>query len=323
MSSSDYTAMQKLRNLYTVNYNTIPSCVTGCHDHASNISYYGVPAQIGHHHTSYPVINTGHPPITTNPHIHQVSHTHDPHGTHTHTGQHSHGPVAATAFAADTSCNLYYTTTMRKYYLTPVRGGGATMTVCAGLLFVEGNPVYVSNYDISNNYFKGIISSYNKVTGEISLKNIANIKGSFNGEYTYSLSIIFENPEVFELKDQINYLYKYLFNVNLVTNTNYTVPSLELADIDKNIFNIYKYLFDLDLRASDVTYAVTDEYLSSSINNIYVYLFDVNLATQTITLVSDDIITTKTDTLLNKVNGLYYYLFDVDLATNATFDPNS
>lgn len=322
MSSSDYTAMQKLRNLYTVNYNTIPSCNTGCHDHASNINYYGVPSQIGHHHTSYPVINTSHPPITSNPHIHQVSHAHG--GVeHTHTGVHSHGPVATTAYAADTSCNLYYTTTMRKYYLTPVEGGGITTNVCAGLLFVKGNPIYVSNYDISNNYFKGIISSYNKVTGEISLTNITNIKGSFAGEYTYALSIIFENPEVFELKEQINYLYKYLFNVNLVTNTSYTVPSLELADIDKHIFNIYKYLFDLDLRASDVTYAVTDEYLSGSIGNIYVYLFDVNLATQTITLVSDDIITTKTDTLLNKVNGLYYYLFDVDLATKPTFDPNS
>ena len=118
-------------------------------------------------------------------------------------------------------------------------------------------------------------------------------------------------------------MYKYLFNVNLVTNKSYTVPSLELADIDKNVYNIYKYLFDLDLRRTDVTYAVTDEYLSSSINSIYVYLFDVNLATQTITLVSDDIITTKTDTLLNKVNGLYYYLFDVDLATTPTFDPNT
>ena len=48
----------------------------------------------------------------------------DPHGTHTHTvGEHSHGVTVAaiSAFAADTSCNLYYTTTMRKYYLTPVR----------------------------------------------------------------------------------------------------------------------------------------------------------------------------------------------------------
>lgn len=316
MSSSDYTAMQKLRNLYTVNYNTIPSCHTGCHDHASNISYYGVPGQIGHTH--YPVINTGQAPVIANPHIHSA---------HTHPAtDHIHGPTATTAIstvAPDSSCNLYFTTTMRKYYLTPVEGGGITTNVCAGLLFSVGNPIYVSNYDISGNYFKGIISSYNKVTGEISLREINNIKGNFAGEYTYALSIIFENPEVFELKDQVNYLYKYLFNVNLVTNTSYTVPSLELADIDKNIYNIYKYLFDLDLRRTDVTYAVTDEYLSSSINSIYVYLFDVNLATQTITLVSDDIITTKTDTLLNKVNGLYYYLFDVDLATTPTFDPNT
>ena len=29
MSASDYTAMQKLRNLYTVNYNTIPGCAGG------------------------------------------------------------------------------------------------------------------------------------------------------------------------------------------------------------------------------------------------------------------------------------------------------
>jgi hypothetical protein len=319
MSSSDYTAMQKLRNLYTVNYNTIPSCHTGCHDHASNISYYGVPGQIGHHHTSYPVINTGHPPITSNPHIHQVSHTHG--GVeHTHTGVHSHVPASTTAYAADTSCNLYYTTTMRKYYLTPVEGGGITTNVCAGLLFVKGNPIYVSNYDISNNYFKGIISSYNKVTGEISLTNITNIKGTFAGEYTYALSIIFENPEVFELKDQINYLYKYLFNVNLVTNTTYTVPSLELADADKNIFNLYKYLFDLDLRVSDTTYAVTDTYLSTSINNLYTYLFDVNLTTTSITLVTGS---TTTDTLTNKINGLVLYLFEVDLATNTTFDPNS
>ena len=26
MSSSDYTAMQKLRTVYTVNYNTVPAC---------------------------------------------------------------------------------------------------------------------------------------------------------------------------------------------------------------------------------------------------------------------------------------------------------
>jgi len=319
MSSSDYTAMQKLRNLYTVNYNTIPSCNTGCHDHASNINYYGVPSQIGHHHTSYPVINTGHPPITSNPHIHQVTHAHG-HGVHTHVGEHSHAAVATTAYAADTSCNLYYTTTMRKYYLTPVEGGGITTNVCAGLLFVKGNPIYVSNYDISNNYFKGIVSSYNKVTGEISLTNITNIKGTFAGEYTYALSIIFENPEVFELKDQINYLYKYLFNVNLVTNTSYTVPSLELADIDKHIFNLYAYLFAVNLRTSDSTYAVTDAYLTTAINSLYSYFFEVDLTSTTITLVTGF---TNTSSLTNKVNGLVLYLFEVDLATTPTFDPNS
>jgi hypothetical protein len=98
------------------------------------------------------------------------------------------------------------------------------------------------------------------------------------------------------------------------------IPSLDLVDIDKHIFNLYGYLFAIDLRTSDSTYAVTETYLTTAINNLYSYLFEVDLTSTTITLVTGF---TDTSSLTNKVNGLVLYLFEVDLATTPTFDPNS
>ncbi len=317
MSASDYTAMQKLRNLYTVNYNTIPGCAGGCHDPASQISYYGVPGQISHTHPNYPMVPTNHHqqfPIQGT-HQHQAVHTHNPYGTHGHVVEHSHQP------STDASCNLYYTTTARKYYVNPVEGGGTTVNVCSGLLFVKGNPVYVSNYDLSGNYFKAVISEYNKDTGEITLKNITNIRGQFNGEYTYTISIIFENPELFELQEQMAYLYKYVFNINLVTDTSYVTPPLELVDIEKGAVNLYLYFFGINVRNDDSNYAQTSEYLTTLIDNLYLYFFEVDLTkTTTFTLVEGK---TNTSTLLNKVYGLYEYFFEINLATTPSFNPNS
>ena len=247
-------------------------------------------------------------------HLHEAVHSHNPYGTHGHGVEHSHAQVAA-----DTSCNYYYTTTARKYYISPIEGGGTTVNVCGGLLFMPGNPVYVSNFDLSGSYFKAIVSEYDKTKGEISLKNITNIRGQFTGEYIYTISIIFDNPEVFELQEQMRYLFKYVFNINLLTDLSYVTPSLDLVDVERGIYMLYIYFFDINIRVGDPNYKQDPAYFESLANNLYLYLFEVDITSTNITITTD----AKTDTLTNKVFGLFLYLFDIDLATTTNFNPNS
>ena len=311
--------MQKLRNLYTINYNAVPAnhpMTPVCYDPHAHVNYYGVPSHMGHNHTATAPLLQGHAHggHTSNPHVHNnQDHTHlIDHGTHGHVVEHSH--------TNDLSFGVHYTsTTARKYTLTPSYNGALNFTISPTLLFREGNAVYVSNFDLSNNYFQGIVTSYNKITGEMSINQIQNITGTFTSESTYLINIIFQNPEVFKLEEKMNFLYKYLFNVNLTETINYQVPSLDIVDNEKFLYKIYLYLFNLNIRTQDA-YEVSETYFTTLINNLYLYLFLVNLTTDTTFNPNGNSVSLST--LTSKISQLYLYFFGIDLATNTTFNPN-
>ena len=122
-------------------------------------------------------------------------------------------------------------------------------------------------------------------------------------------------------KNRLAYLYKTVVNINLVTDTSYVTPPLELVDIEKGAVNLYLYFFGINVRNEDSNYAQTSEYLTTLIDNLYLYFFEVDLTkTTTFTLVEGK---TNTSTLLDKVYGLYEYFFEINLATTPSFNPNS
>ena len=117
----------------------------------------------------------------------------------------------------------------------------------------------------------------------------------------------------------MRYLFKYVFNINLLTDLSYVTPSLDLVDVERGIYMLYIYLFDINIRVGDPNYKQDPAYFESLANNLYLYLFEVDITSTNITITTD----AKTDTLTNKVFGLFLYLFDIDLATTTNFNPNS
>ena len=305
MSSSDYTAMQKLRTLYTVNYNTVPAC-----SNQQLVPIYTDPHTLTNY---YSAVQPCHPCAGVVPsHTHgALTHSHNGYGAHVHETSHTHDAV-------DLSFGQYLSKTVRKYHLSPVENGAVTFTVGKNELFKKDNAVFINNVDLSNNYFKGTVTDYDKKTGEISIGKISNIVGTFSTSSNFQVSIIFENPDLFKLEERMNNLYDYVLNVNLASNPSYKITANSLDDLEQFLYNVYYYLYEINIREFS-KYTLTDTYLSVVVNDLYKKLFDIDLNVSLLNISGRNV---PLNTLQNKIYELYYYLFEIDLATNASFNPN-
>ena len=307
MSSSDYTAMQKLRALYTVNYNTLPSCAQNTYTHQHVAPIHVDPHTLTNYYAPHGNFDY------SGRYSHPVVHSHDPHGSHLHYSQPTH--------VFDLSSGSHVSKTIRKYEISPVADRSVNFSIGKNNIFNVDNFVFVSNVDASNNYFKGTVSSYDKFSGEISISKISNISGTFTTASFYQVSVIFENPDLFKLEERINNLYDYLFNVNLESTPAYSLSVSNLSDNEQFIYNLYIYLFNTNIR-DYTTYTLSDTYLSGLVNDLYSNFFDLDL-----TLVhhqdnNPNGNNVPLNTLQNKTYQIYLYFFEIDLATNSNFNPN-
>lgn len=308
MSSSDYTAMQKLRALYTVNYNTLPSCAQNTYSHQHVAPIHVDPHTLTNYYAPHGNFDYA------GRYNHQIVHAHDPYGSHLHYGQHAH--------VMDLSSGSHISKTIRKYEISPLADRSVNFIIGKNNLFNTDNFVYVANADLSNNYFKGTVTSYDKFSGEISIGKISNIVGTFTTANFYKVSIIFENPDLFKLEERINNLYDHIFNVNLVNTPSYSLSATNLSDNEQFIHNLYIYLFNTNIR-DYTTYTLSDTYLSGIINEIYANFFDLDLTQITSQYNNPNGNNVILNTLQNKTYQIYLYFFEIDLATNSNFNPNS
>jgi len=73
--------------------------------------------------------------------------------------------------------------------LAPTPGGSVSFTINTGLAYIPGNTVIVVEQFNLNNMFEGIVTSYNSLTGAITISNITNIQGSFGGFVIYYVNL--------------------------------------------------------------------------------------------------------------------------------------
>lgn len=302
MSSSDYISLRRLKNMHQLSCNAIPDCHNRHngelmlhnpslnHNLQNNVNYCVVPAKC---------VNNNGRIISTDL---------------------VYCPDEKTC---DDNCNTnqkYITRTIKAYKVAPIKSGTVGFLVEKGLPFSPGQSISCSIMENEDNFFNGIVFDYDKDIGFLSIGAIDNVTGDFSKSVVYNINLILFDPEVVKLKQRMDQLYKYLFQVNLNMVPEYNPAKEQLINLDNNVCNIFKYLFNTDVREEDA-YEMTENYLSKQIDKIYLYLFNVKLDRNL-----DFNPTQRKGVLLNnlknKVYELYLYLFAIYLEQYVTFDPN-
>ncbi len=73
--------------------------------------------------------------------------------------------------------------------ITPILASSVTLTVERNLAYVTNNYVIVSSASNPNNYFNGLVTSYDSSTGVIVIGSISNINGIFSGSTAYIVNL--------------------------------------------------------------------------------------------------------------------------------------
>jgi len=97
------------------------------------------------------------------------------------------GPAGPTGTAGD----KFSSVTQNSVIVTPIIGGVVMFQVGVNLAYIYGTPVYVCNSNISTNNFTGTVLAYNSATGYMTIGNITQIRGTFNGitPYVYTINV--------------------------------------------------------------------------------------------------------------------------------------
>jgi hypothetical protein len=216
----------------------------------------------------------------------------------------------------------YVTKTVSASFVVPVKDATVGFLVEKRLPFVKNQRISCRIEDNENNYFNGSVLDYDADTGFLSIGQIDNITGDFSNTVVYKINLILFDPETMRLKERMDYLYKYLFQVSLNTTPNYNPVFEQLVYFERRTIDIMYYLFDYDIRiVSD--YVFSEEYLFNIMKDtLYPTLFDVDIL-QVLNFQPNgnpDVLLTN---LKNALYEIYIYLFDVNLEQNIWFNPNS
>lgn len=287
MSASDYTTLRRYRNMQQLSCNTIPNChsSSGGEVTLSSAGYCNVPTRC--------VSNDGR----------VVS--------------------ADLIYCPDTAFTnqKYITKTLNPSYIVPVKDATVGFLVEKRLPFTKKQLISCSIDGEENNYFNGVVIDYDPDTGFLSIGEIDNITGDFSKNVTYNINLILFDPETAKLKQRMDYLYKYLFQINLDLTPDYNPAREQLIFFDKMVINLMYYLFEIDIRLN-TDYVFSEVYLFDVVaNTIYVSLFDVDI-TQVLNFQPNGNPEVPLTNLKNILYQIYIYLFDVNLEQSIWFNPN-
>jgi hypothetical protein len=204
----------------------------------------------------------------------------------------------------------YITKTPTEYNLTPVTTKGIGVTITPNLLINVGDHLRFYMDSDRNNNFKGIINGYDNVSGYLSIYNIYDINGIFTTRTSYSIHLVMCEPDIFKLKERIDVLFQYLFNINLDETPDYNPVLTTIGKKENYIYNLFMYFFNINIR-QDSTYALTESYLLIKIQELYLYLFDVSITTQSEFNPNGNSIIPLN--LQDYISQLYLYLFNINI----------
>lgn len=287
MSASDYTTLRRYRNMQQLSCNTIPNChsSSGGEVTLSSAGYCNVPTRC--------VSNDGR----------VVS--------------------ADLIYCPDTAFTnqKYITKTLNPSYVVPVKNATVGFLVEKRLPFTKKQLISCSIDGEESNYFNGVVIDYDPDTGFLSIGEIDNITGDFSKNVIYNINLILFDPETAKLKERMDYLYKYLFQINLDLTPDYNPAREQLIFFDKMVINLMYYLFEIDIRLN-TDYVFSEVYLFDVVaNTIYVSLFDVDI-TQVLNFQPNGNPEVPLTNLKNILYQIYIYLFDVNLEQSIWFNPN-
>jgi len=215
----------------------------------------------------------------------------------------------------------YITKTLNPSFVVPVKNATVGFLVEKRLPFTKKQLISCSIDGEENNYFNGVVIDYDPDTGFLSIGEIDNITGDFSKSVIYNINLILFDPETAKLKQRMDYLYKYLFQVNLDLTPNYNPALEQLIFFEKTVINLMFYLFEIDIR-SNADYTFSEAYLFNVVaNTVYVSLFDVDI-TQVLNFQPNGNPEVPLTNLKNILYQIYIYLFDVNLEQNIWFNPN-
>lgn len=288
MSSSDYTSLRRYRQMFrphsnAQNESNLILCnepyVTQCNNPTNKINYYYVT-----------------PNEKTQHQIQQECH------------QKSNVVVPVNSFGG-------ISISMCKYFITPVPNGSVIFTIDSNLIYKKGFNVVCSNNEDTKNYFEGVIYDYNKFTGEITIYQLRNINGDFREPAYYTITIMTGNQEFNKVRDRLNDLYEFMFNIDY-TKPEYSDYNILLQQYSKPIMNLYKYFFDINLVEDDDDFIISYDYLNAKVNFLFYEFFDIydldkfEHKKKTYESYSD----AKHYSLKKKISQLYLYFFNLDLS---------
>lgn len=215
----------------------------------------------------------------------------------------------------------YITKTAKSYRVSPIKNGSVGFLVEKNLPFATGQSISCNILGNESNFFNGIVFDYDAETGFLSIGNIDNVTGNFSNSVVYNINLILFDPEVVKLKQRMDYLYKYLFQIELNATPNFNPVSEQLQFFDKKVYNLFLYLFDQDVHTLG-DYQLTELYLANKVDDLYEYLFDVKLDRNL-----DFNPNGFDDSLLNnlkiKIYQIYIYLYSINLEQSPWFNPNT
>jgi len=298
MSSSDYTCLRRYRTTQKLSCNTIPNCHTSSNIVSNNVNSCE-PGQVT-------LSNSGYCNVPTQ--------------CVTSTGE---VVSADLIYCPDTAFTnqKYITKTINASFVVPVKDATVGFLVEKRLPFAKNQQVSCIIDGSESNYFNGIVIEYDPGTGFLSIGSIDNITGDFSNTVVYKINIILFDPETAKLKQRMDYLYKYLYQIDLDAKPDYNPAYEQLVFFEKMVVNIYFYLFETDIRV-DTNYAFTEEYLYGIVaDTIYISLFDTNIR-QVLNFQPNENPDVPLNNLKNVIYQIYIYLFDVNLEQNIWFNPN-
>lgn len=300
MSSSDYISLRRMRNMHQLSCNTIPNC-----------------------HQLHGGEMTLHTPST---HTHPHSHNNTNYCVVPAKCVNNNGRVVSTdlVYCPDDDCEMkqkYITQTIKAYRVSPQKNATVGVLVEKNLPFTPGQSISCSILDSESNYFNGVIFDYDKDTGFLSVGAIDNVTGDFSNSVVYNINLILFDPEVVKLKQRMDYLYKYLFQVELDTSPTYNPVTEQVIFFDTKVYNLLIYLFNYNIRINN-DYVLSEQYLLKEVRDIYKYFFDVDMLEQP-TFNPNRFVGVAMNTLKHQIYQIYIYLFSVNLEQSPWFNPNT